>query len=136
MNLTEYKMMFSKRPRVKHRHLEDDLQMVCVQWFCLRWPKRLIWAIPNGGKRNPREAARLKRMGVKPGVPDLEIPEPMRGYHGLYVELKSEDNQPTKNQDEVIGQLRQRGYAVEVCRSLKEFQIMTRLYLEGRIDGN
>lgn len=42
----------------------------------------------NGGYRNPIEAAKFKRSGVKSGVPDLCIPQARKGYHGLWIELK------------------------------------------------
>ena len=32
---------------------------------------QFLYHIPNGGFRNPAEAASLKKQGVKPGVPDL-----------------------------------------------------------------
>jgi hypothetical protein len=46
------------------------------------------YSVPNGGKRNPREAADLVRTGVKRGVPDVCIPIPCGQYHGLYIEFK------------------------------------------------
>ena len=51
---------------------EDTLQIQCVEWFREAFPGVLIYHVPNGGKRNPREAAKLKSMGVVPGIPDLQ----------------------------------------------------------------
>lgn len=42
----------------------------------------------NGGKRNPREAAKFKKMGVRPGIPDIVLPVPSGKYPSLYIELK------------------------------------------------
>jgi VRR-NUC domain len=47
-----------------------------------------FYAVPNGGLRNYTEAVKLKRGGVKAGVPDICIPMPYGGHHGLYIELK------------------------------------------------
>ena len=47
-----------------------------------------LHSIPNGGERNVAVAARLKAEGVKAGVPDVFLPFPSRGYHGLYLEFK------------------------------------------------
>jgi VRR-NUC domain len=47
-----------------------------------------FYAIPNGGLRSYTEAVKLKRGGVKAGVPDICIPMPSGGFHGLYIELK------------------------------------------------
>lgn len=43
---------------------------------------------PNGGYRNPIEAAKFKRLGTSSGFPDLEMPYARKGHHGLYIELK------------------------------------------------
>ena len=57
---------------------EADEQKAVIQWCILmegRWPElEYIYHVPNGGSRNSREAANLKAQGVKPGVPDLELP--------------------------------------------------------------
>ena len=59
-----------------------------VQWV---WPcLEFMYAIPNGGFRNPAEAARFKAEGVKSGVLDICLPYPNKGYHGLYIEMKRE----------------------------------------------
>ena len=55
-------------------------------------------AIPNGGKRNPREAGRLKAQGVKAGVSDLLLPFSSQGAHGLWIEMKAGRNKLTPNQ--------------------------------------
>jgi hypothetical protein len=53
---------------------------------------RLIWNhCPNGGSRNVIEAAKLKRMGVKAGYPDVTIYNPPpcdRNAKGAVIELK------------------------------------------------
>ena len=51
----------------------------------------VLWtATANGGKRDRRTAASLKRQGVKRGVPDILIfsPPPSGIGHGLAIELK------------------------------------------------
>lgn len=75
----------------------------------------LLYHVPNGGSRNRVEAAKLKRMGVKPGVPDMVLPVPRGGYAGLYIELKVGKNRPTKNQNEWLLNLTLQGYLAEVC---------------------
>ena len=45
----------------------------------------LIFAIPNGGTRNLIEAAYMKKQGVTPGVPDLQILMP---NDMVFVEMK------------------------------------------------
>lgn len=74
----------------------------------------LIFHIPNGGKRNAREAARFKRMGVKPGVPDLFLPVPRGGCHGLFIE-QAPRGRLSDHQRGWIERLKSGGYAVAVC---------------------
>lgn len=109
-------------------HLEDELQSACVTTFRLMFPGRIIFAIPNGGKRNVREAARMKKQGVLAGVPDLCIPEPMNGFHGLYIEMKSQKGTLSPAQKEMIALLEERGYWCEVCKSFDEFMATVNKY--------
>jgi hypothetical protein len=81
---------------------------------------RLLFAVPNGGKRNITTAAILKREGVKSGVPDICLPVPRNEFHGLYIEMKFGKNKPTENQLWWIEQLRRQGYRVEVCYGWSE----------------
>jgi hypothetical protein len=75
---------------------------------------------PNGGNRNYKEAAKMKREGVKAGIPDICICEPRGAYHGFYIELKVGYNKPSNKQQEVMDQLKVRGYKVEWSNSLDE----------------
>lgn len=49
---------------------------------------RFAFAIPNGGERNKIVASKLKAEGVKKGIPDVFIPFPAHGCHGLWIEFK------------------------------------------------
>lgn len=66
---------------------EADEQKTVIRWCILmegRWPElEYIYHVPNGGSRNAREAANLKAQGVKPGVPDLELPVARGAYTDL-----------------------------------------------------
>ena len=75
----------------------------------------LLFHIPNGGSRHPKEAANLKRQGVKAGVPDLLLPVARGKYHGLFIELKVGKNKPTDKQEGWMNALSDEGYAVRVC---------------------
>lgn len=75
----------------------------------------MLYAVPNGGKRDRIEAAHLKLQGVKAGVPDLCLAVPKGKYHGLYIELKVGRNKTSEHQDKWLCNLSQNGYAVKVC---------------------
>lgn len=100
---------------------EDTEQIGVIEWaewHTSQYPElKLLHHIPNGGKRNAVEAARLKAMGVKAGVPDLFLPVARGGYAGFYIEMKYGKNKPTGKQNEWIAALRQQGYKATVCYS-------------------
>lgn len=103
------------------KHEEDNLQISCVEWFRLQYPKKIVLAIPNGGRRNMIEAVRLKKMGVLAGVSDLFIPEPSSKFHGLWIELKSKTGRLTDYQETFISAMEDRGYQAKVIRDFSSF---------------
>lgn len=82
----------------------------------LKW----MFAIPNGGYRNPREAANLKRQGVKAGVSDIFLPIPNNRYHGMFIEMKVHPNKPSPKQKIFISNMLKNGYCCKICYSADE----------------
>ena len=107
---------------------ETDEQQAVVQW-CF-YNRILIFAIPNGGKRNKAEAVKLKREGVKAGVPDLCVPVARRGYHGLFIEMKYGKNTTTEKQEEWLEVLNREGYLAKVCHGYAEAVELLKYYFE------
>ena len=69
-------------------------------WKDLPDTERLIvFAIPNGGKRNAMEGANLKAQGVKAGIPDLCIILPNKTV--IWVEMKAKDGHLSDAQEEM-----------------------------------
>lgn len=89
----------------------------------------LMFAIPNGGKRDPQTALRLKASGTKPGIPDIFLPVPGGGFHGLFIELKRLNGTLSKDQRIVIEELRDAGYRVEVCKGAEAAIAIIKDYL-------
>ena len=71
---------------------EEQEQAAVMEWAMLmekQYPElALLFHIPNGADRHPAVAAKLKKQGVKAGVPDLFLPVARGGFHGLWVEMK------------------------------------------------
>lgn len=116
--------------------LEEDEQIALFQWAAYEsgtYPElKLMYHIPNGGKRNKVIAAKFKRMGVKPGVPDIFLPVAKGGYHGLYIELKRTKGGGTSdNQDTWIEALREQGYRVDVCKGWEKAKETILEYIRG-----
>jgi len=79
-----------------------------------------IFAIPNGGQRHIKVAAKLKAEGVKAGVPDIFVAVPTDHAAGLFVEMKIKPNKPSKHQQAWMDRLEASGYDCVVCYSAEE----------------
>ena len=99
-----------------------------------RYPELdLLFHIPNGGRRDAKEAANLKRQGVKPGVPDLFLPVSRGQHHGLFIELKRKDGgRLSENQKRWLHLLQRQGYAAVVCHGAKEAVNVLLGYLQNK----
>jgi hypothetical protein len=102
---------------------ESDLQRNIISELCIRYPRirALTTATGAGGKRNVREAARMKAEGLTAGYPDLAIYIPAKTNCGLFVELKAPGGRPTVIQKEKMAQLEEKGYYVAVVDSRDGF---------------
>lgn len=71
---------------------ESEEQQALFDWaskLYRRYPElALLYHIPNEGKRSKATGARLKKEGMKKGVPDIHLPVAKGEYHSLYIELK------------------------------------------------
>lgn len=95
-----------------------------------QWPElAMLHHIPNGGSRDPIEGKHLKQQGVKPGVPDLCLPVARGGYHGLYIEMKTESGRTTEEQEWWGEKLMEQHYAWEVCHGWKSAVRVLEWYL-------
>lgn len=91
----------------------------------------MLYAIPNGGHRSPRTAARLKSEGVRAGVPDVALDVPRGNWHGLRIELKRPGlHSVSPAQRKWIAALRQYGYRAEVCVGWDAARELIVTYLE------
>lgn len=114
------------------RHEESDLQCTCVRWFGLQYPKlrELLYAVPNGGFRNPHEAMRFKMEGVRAGVPDLCLAVKRGEYGALYVELKTKEGRLSEQQKNWAIKAREAGgQSCATVRSFDEFREVVNGYL-------
>ena len=112
-----------RAPRRQRGSPEHDAQSAVFVWAAhpvtlRRYPLlELLYAVPNGEKRDLKVAQRLKKEGVKSGVPDLQLPVPRGGWAGLYIEMKAGSNKPTPAQARFIELLIGQGHRVSVQRS-------------------
>ena len=123
-----------------YRALEHEEQTALFAWAKVeaRHDPRLelLHAIPNGmALSSIAEASRAKRTGRKAGVPDMCLPVPAGGYHGLYIELKRTGGTPCDvkpEQSRWLEQLNGQGYRAVVSYGWKDAVEMIEHYLETK----
>ncbi len=112
------------RRRAKPREVERQHQVALIKWVRAvkdAYPVlKLLYAVPNGGYRNIYVAKKLKAEGVRAGVADLCLPAARRGYHGLYLEMKSEDGVATKEQKAFLRGVLDEGYCAVIVEGVGE----------------
>lgn len=112
-------------------HVEQSLFFQRVELHP-RYRHLPIFAIPNGGHRHKATAAKLKREGVKAGVPDIFVACACAGWNGLFIEMKRKGNKATPAQQQWHGVLISYGFAVETCYSATEaFDVVARYVMDG-----
>ncbi len=123
------------------RHVEHSHQSALISWSKIKSVGQdgttihdYLFAIPNGGKRNPREASRLKAQGVKKGVSDLMLALPSAGFSGLWIELKAPKTKkykpaPTPDQSAWLERMNAVGYRAELCYGWQEAKEVIEEYL-------
>ena len=102
-----------------YRPTEDDIQEAVVEYCDLM--HIVCVHIPNESKRSAAYGAKMKRMGLRKGFPDLFIPTARQGFHGLFIELKRDRlAYPKKEQREWIEYLNRQGYHAVICWGVDE----------------
>lgn len=106
------------------KHEESIIQRNCIKWFRYQYPSlsRILFAVPNGGRRGRIEAAIMKAEGVVAGVSDLILLYPSGEYHALCIEMKTEKGRQQDSQKEFQQAVERFGYKYAVCRSFEDFR--------------
>ena len=116
---------------------EYSEQCCLVEWCAWnsgKYPELdLIFAVPNGEKRDLVTGARLKKAGVKAGVCDIILPVARGGYHSLAIEMKTGKGQLSPVQRWWMAKLREQGWLAVVCRSADEAIAVITEYLNGKV---
>ena len=108
------------------KHIESAHQAQVVEWS--KWAYKtgkypmlnMLHCSLNGVKLSGTQAKIAKGQGMLSGVPDLFLPVPKNGYHGLFIEMKSEKGRVTENQHWFLTNAESVGYKTAVCYSAKE----------------
>lgn len=120
----------------KRRQPENGLQIIVARFLSHALPEDAVaHHSPNEGARSAREGSLLKKRGMRPGWPDVQI---FYGGKPYLIELKDESKGLSKSQKELHPQLERAGAKIAVCRSLAEVQAALDLWdipLSARVFG-
>jgi hypothetical protein len=116
------------------KQLEHKLQCACIKWFRLQYPRYFyhLFAIPNGGSRDVITGSKLKAEGVVAGVADLFLCIANTEFHGLFIELKTEDNHQSIEQKKFEDAVKKVGYKYVVIKRFDDFVDLINDYLNAR----
>lgn len=97
---------------------EDTIQRAVMDHLARRAaPGTVFWHTPNGGTRNPVEAARLRGQGVMPGIPDVLI---LAGGRLYALELKAARGVVSPAQARMLERLAAAGATTAVAHGLDQ----------------
>jgi hypothetical protein len=120
------------KPNTEHSHQVAVFCWATYQYE--KWPElKWMFAVPNGGERNPAVAARLRAEGVKGGVSDICLPVAKCGYHGLFIEMKKPGGRESKDQKDFGAFLKEQGYFYRCCVGWEEARDTISDYMNGVI---
>tara|TARA_R110000851_G_scaffold15298_9_gene50756 strand:- start:520 stop:891 length:372 start_codon:yes stop_codon:yes gene_type:complete len=120
---------------------ENDLHLAICNYIKLQY-KGIIFTSENSGLRVFwQQAKMLKKTRSCSGLPDIWILEPRKGYHGLLLEIKREGTKiykkdgdirkdaHLKEQEEILHQLKQKGYMAEFVVGFDNAKAILDFYL-------
>ena len=113
---------------------ESQIQSAFVAWAKMAETSlpalKLAFSVPNGAwTKNYAMAAKLKREGMRSGVPDWMLPKVTRNGNGLAIEFKRPGAYCTLAQRIYHDMLRKQGWQVEVCSDWQQARQIVEKYL-------
>lgn len=114
---------------------EDAIQRAVFEHFAARAGRNVFaFAVPNGGLRSKAEAAIMKGLGGRAGVPDVVAVKEGQMYA---LELKAAGGRLRESQRQVIPEMEAAGAIVGVATGLDEALAWLELHnlLRGRAQG-
>ena len=111
-------------------HSESWHQKQLIQWVKQFSWGQFLFHIPNETTGGPGWISRNSQMGCRSGVPDLMLPIPMHGYHGLFIEMKRAGGRLDVTQRKWISALAGFGYLAICCHGWEEARDALQRYME------
>lgn len=122
------------RPKARRNDWEAIEQKQLFDWLDLQYPKesKLIYHVPNGGKRDAITAKKLQGQGVKAGIPDICIDLARGGYFGMRIEFKpnrAHKSTVSPAQQATLYLLNDAGFYATVCYGFEDARQAITAYL-------
>lgn len=100
---------------------EDSVHEAVMDWVWLHPDIRaFVIHIPNEGQRPSKYGAKLKKMGMRRGVSDLLVTMARHGYHGAWIEIKSEKGIVSLDQKRFHVEQSSQGYYCDITYGIDE----------------
>ncbi|AMO58134.1 VRR-NUC domain-containing protein [Endozoicomonas montiporae] len=120
-----YKKAIAKKFRKPAVDREGSQQKLFFDWLRFTHPDvyKHTFHIPNGGQRSGKAGAKMKREGVKRGVPDIMVALSNGQWPALFIEFKAAkpyDSSVKPEQKEWLERLNKAGYLAVVCKGVAE----------------
>lgn len=115
---------------VTRNQTESWEQRQLIQWCRTRPELQLLFHIPNESVGGQGWLIRNRQLGVRSGVPDLMLPIPSGGYHGLFVEIKTKGGRVSQSQKKWIDALNGLGYMAVVAYGWEDARCKILEYLK------
>jgi hypothetical protein len=117
---------------------EAQIQKELVKWFKCQYPDYdMCLQASLNGINIPGNRAKvaiiinaMKAQGMVKGQSDIFLSVPRHGYHGKYIELKTDTGKPTEEQLKFIDKVLAQGYCAEIVRGLESAKDAIKSYLE------
>ena len=128
------KTKVKKYPKRNKLFPETLLQIDIVNWFKLQYPRLypLLMASAGGLKTTITSGKLMKAMGYKAGTFDLFLAVPRNGYHGLFVEIKTNKkySKASDSQKKMQELLESQGYRAVILKGFDKIVDEFREYLK------
>ena len=110
---------------------EDHHHKSVITYLAHQYPESFWFHPPQEAKRSRFEQWKAKWLGLRPGIVDFIILEPMGEYHGLVLELKAGRNTPTPHQEKFLQNAKARGYAAAWSSTFDQSKEILDRYFSG-----
>jgi hypothetical protein len=124
-----------KKTGLVSRFAESNEQIAAMDWLRLQHPNIALYTMHIGNERKstPYAGAIMKRMGILKGASDIFMAWPNKGYHGMFIEVKSRTGKLTKEQAEFLNRMELVGYYIAVCYGAEDVIDTMKFYLQNGI---